>query len=128
MAKLIGLLQEPFDGWLRPTHGPKNRHARKQVHFTRLARGTGSPGVTAKNSRVVLFRKPVYNATDYTVALTPSRPFALTRKAELVIRGNPPNGLRDSQGHLIDGNHDGHPGGNAITLAPKKLILTLNQA
>ncbi|MGZ3356365.1 MAG: hypothetical protein ACXVBO_16110, partial [Isosphaeraceae bacterium] len=50
----------------------------------------------------------------YTVTLTPDRPFALTRKAELVIRGNPPNGLRDSQGHLIDGNHDGHPGGNAI--------------
>ncbi len=62
----------------------------------------------------MLLKKPAYNATDYTVTLTPGRPFALTKKAELVISGNPPNGLRDSRGHLIDGNHGGHPGGNAI--------------
>ncbi|MGA8347345.1 MAG: Ig-like domain-containing protein, partial [Isosphaeraceae bacterium] len=94
--------------------GPLNASQAVQRCHYRLAFPGSNGSYTAKNARVVFFRKPVYNATDYTVTLTPGRPFALTRKAELVIRGNPPNGLRDSQGHLIDGNHDGHPGGNAI--------------
>jgi cyclophilin family peptidyl-prolyl cis-trans isomerase len=94
--------------------GPLNASQAVQRSHYRLAFPGSHGSYTAKNARVVLFRKPVYNATDYAVTLTPGRPFALTRKAELLIRGNPPNGLRDSQGHLIDGNHDGHPGGNAI--------------
>jgi hypothetical protein len=68
---------------------------------------------TVRSARVVLLKKPVYDATLYTVTITPGRPLALNSKAELAIRGNPPNGLRDSQGNLIDGNDDGHPGGNA---------------
>ena len=84
--------------------GPLNASQAVQRFYYRLAFPGSNGSYTAKNARVVLFRKPVYNATDYTVTLTPARPFALTRKAELVIRGNPPNGLRDSQGHLIDGN------------------------
>ncbi len=85
----------------------------QRCHY-RLAFPGSNGSYIAKNARVVLFRKPVYNAADDTVTLTPGRPFALTRKAELVIRGNPPNGLRDSKGNFIDGNNDGHPGSNAI--------------
>src|SRR5271166_2164913 len=93
--------------------GPLNASQAVQRSYYRLAFPGSHGSYTAKNARVVSFKKPVYNAALYTVTLTPGRPFALTRKAELLIRGNPPNGLRDSQGHLIDGNHDGHPGGNA---------------
>jgi len=94
--------------------GPLNAAQAVQRCHYRLALAGSKGSYTAKNARVVLLRKPVYDATDATVTLTPGRPFALTKKAELVIRGNPPNGLRDSQGNFIDGNHDGHPGGNAI--------------
>jgi len=94
--------------------GPLNASQAVQRCHYRLAFPGSNGSYTARNARVVLLKKPVYDATDYTVTLTPGRPFALTRKAELVINGNPPNGLRDSQGNLIDGNDDGHPGGNAI--------------
>ena len=94
--------------------GPLNASQAVQRFYYRLALPGSNGSYTAKNARVVSLKKPVYNATLYTVTLTPGRPFALTGKAELLIRGNPPNGLRDSQGHLIDGNHDGHPGSNAI--------------
>ncbi len=94
--------------------GPLNAAQAVQRCHYRLAFPGSKGSYTARNARVVLLKKLVYNATAYTVTLTPGRPFALTRKAELVIRGNPPNGLRDSQGNFIDGNDDGHPGGNAI--------------
>ncbi len=94
--------------------GPLNASQAVQRFYYRLALPGSNGSYTAKNARVVSPKKPVYNATLYTVTLTPGRPFALTGKAELQIRGNPPNGLRDSQGHLIDGNHDGHPGSNAF--------------
>jgi Bacterial Ig domain len=96
--------------------GPLNASQAAKRGVYRLALPGSNGSYTARNARVVLLKKPVYNATDYTVTLRPGRPFALTRKAELVIRGNPPNALRDSQGNRIDGNHDGHPGGNAIVL------------
>ncbi len=94
--------------------GPINAaQAIQRCHY-RLALPGSNGSYTARNARVLFLKKPVYNGTAYTVTLTPGRPFALTRKAELVINGNPPNGLRDSAGKLLDGNHDGHPGGNAI--------------
>src|SRR5271157_5748384 len=94
--------------------GPLNASQAVQRCHYRLALPGSYGSYTARNARVVLLKKPVYDATDYTVTLTPGRPLALNSKAELVIRGNSPNGLRVSQGNLIDGNDDGHPGGNAI--------------
>ena len=93
---------------------PVNASQAVQRGLYRLAIAGSKGSFTARNARLVVLKKPAYNTTDYTVTLSPVKPFALTRKAELVINGNRPKGLRDSQGNLIDGNDDGHPGGNAI--------------
>jgi cyclophilin family peptidyl-prolyl cis-trans isomerase len=93
--------------------GPLNASEAIQRCHYRLALPGKYGSYTVRSARVVLLKKPVYDATLYTVTITPGRPLALNSKAELAIRGNPPNGLRDSQGNLIDGNDDGHPGGNA---------------
>ncbi len=94
--------------------GPLNATQAAQKSHYRLAFPGSKGSYTAKNARVVVLKKSVYSAASYTVTLTPGKPFALTTRAELLIQGNPPNGLRDSQGNFIDGNDDGHPGGNAI--------------
>ena len=103
--------------------GPVNASQAEKRCIYRLAFRGSNGSYTARNAPVVRFKKPVYSVSNYTVILTPSRPFALFRNAELVIRGNPPSGLRDSLGHLIDGNHDGHPGGNAIVFFSRSGVI-----
>ena len=50
------------------------------------------------------------------VTLTLKKPLALTKPVQLQVSGQPPSGLEDSSGRLIDGDHNGHTGGNAIAL------------
>jgi hypothetical protein len=50
------------------------------------------------------------------VTLTPKKAFALTKPVQLRVNGQPPSGLEDSAGRLIDGDHNGQPGGNAVAL------------
>ena len=52
--------------------------------------------------------------------LIPKKPFALTKPLQLLINGMAPAGLQDAEGRLIDGNHDGVAGGNAIALLSRK--------
>jgi hypothetical protein len=54
------------------------------------------------------------------VALTPKKPFALTKPVRLPVNGLAPSGLQGSDGRLIDGDHDGTAGGNAIAIVGKK--------
>ncbi len=74
---------------------------------------------TAKNAKSIKLLSAVYNSTNHTVAITPKKPFALTKAIELVVNGSAP-GLEDSNGRLIDGNHDGQAGGNATAVLKGK--------
>ena len=70
----------------------------------------------AKNAKPINLKSAAYNEANNTVTLTPQKAFALTKKAQLQVNGQPPSGLEDSIGRLIDGDHDGQPGGNAVAL------------
>jgi hypothetical protein len=69
---------------------------------------------TARNAKAIRLRSAVYNAATNTVTLTTRKAFALRQAVRLTIDGIAPGGLEDSSGRLIDGNHDGQPGGNAV--------------
>jgi hypothetical protein len=71
---------------------------------------------TAKNAGNIKLRSAVYNAASDTVTLTPKKAFSLTKPVELTINGNPPSGLQDTFGRLIDGDDNGTPGGNAAAV------------
>jgi hypothetical protein len=74
---------------------------------------------TAKHPKLIHLRSAVYNGTSDTVTLIPGRPFALRKPVQLQVNGQPPAGLHDSFGRLIDGHHDGQPGGNAVVVLRK---------
>ena len=42
------------------------------------------------------------------------------------MNGNPPSGLEDSQGRLIDGNDNGQAGGNAVAIVTTKGAATIS--
>ena len=50
------------------------------------------------------------------MTLVPRKAFAFTRPVQLRVIGQPPSGLHDSGGRLIDGDRDGQPGGNAVAV------------
>jgi hypothetical protein len=78
---------------------------------------------TAKNATVIKLKSAVYTGGLDAVTLTPKKPFALTKPVQLVVDGQPPAGLQDTLGRLIDGNHDGQPGGNAVTVITAKGVM-----
>jgi hypothetical protein len=82
----------------------------------RLATAGKRGSFTAKNSRIIKLKAAVYNAGNNTVALFPKKPFALTKKVQVRVAGLPPAGLQDSLDRLIDGDHDGQAGGNAVAI------------
>jgi hypothetical protein len=71
---------------------------------------------TAKNAKLIALRSAAYDAARNQVTLSLLKPYALTKPVQLRIVGEPPSGLEDSFGRLIDGNHDGQPGGDAVAL------------
>src|SRR5262249_56298440 len=75
----------------------------------------------ARTAKAVKLRSAVYDASTNTVTLTLRKPVALARRVQLIINGEGPSGLEDSQGRLIDGNRDGNAGGNATALIPRIL-------
>jgi hypothetical protein len=82
----------------------------------RLATAGRHGSFTAKNARIIKLKSAVYNAGTDTVALFPRKPFALTKPVQVVVDGVPPAGLQDSLGRLIDGDHNGRAGGNAVAI------------
>jgi hypothetical protein len=81
---------------------------------------------TAKNATAIKLLSAVYNSTNDTVTLTPKKKFVLSKKAQLVVNGEPPSGLEDSHNRLIDGNHDGQAGSNAVAVLTIKGGATIN--
>jgi len=59
------------------------------------------------------------------VTLKLKTPLRLKKGVELVVKGLPPSGLQDSSGRLIDGNHDGTAGGNAVAIIKKPAAVTI---
>ena len=54
--------------------------------------------------------------TRSTVTLTPAAPFRLSQPLQVRVNGQPPRGLRDTSGRLLDGDRNGLPGGNFVTV------------
>jgi cyclophilin family peptidyl-prolyl cis-trans isomerase len=94
--------------------GPVNSFVAGYTQTYRLALPGSHGSYTARNAPVIQVTKAVYNAHDNTVSLQLRTPFVLGGKAQLQVSGLPPRGLTDGVGRLIDGDHNGTPGGNAI--------------
>jgi hypothetical protein len=100
---------------VRFSGGVNMSEAQRTTAYWLIAAGTGG-SFTAKNAVKIKLRSAVYNSATDTVTLTPASPFAQTNPVQLVVFGTGPTGLQDSHGRLIDGNHDGRPGGNAVAV------------
>ncbi len=98
-----------FTGALNPTQaGLRNTY--------RLATAGRGGSFTARNAAAIKFGKPVYDASNNTVTITPNRPFGLKRPVQLLVRGNGPSGLQDSYGRYIDGANTGEAGSNGTAI------------
>jgi len=73
-----------------------------------------------ENTRVIKLKSAVYDAALDEVILTPKMPFALTKPVHLTVDGSTAEGLHDSSGQLIDGDHTGHAGSNAVVVLSRK--------
>jgi len=96
--------------------GAVNASEAQQTGIYRLVTPGKNGSFTAKNAGRIKLRSAVYNAASDTVTLTPKKAFSLSKPVELTINGNPPSGLQDTFGRLIDGDHNGTPGGNAAAV------------
>ncbi len=89
----------------------------------RLATAGRKGSFDAKNAMIIKLRSTILAESHNSFALTPRKPFALSKTVQLRVNGLPPAGLQDSLGRLIDGNHDGQPGGNAIALLRRNGVI-----
>jgi hypothetical protein len=89
--------------------------AQNQAEY-RLVKAGKRGTFTAKHPKLIKLRSAVYNGTSDTVTLSPRTPFALRKPVQLQVNGEPPAGLHDSFGRLIDGHHAGQQGGNAVAV------------
>ncbi len=100
--------------------GAVNAAQADSVGTYRLAMPGKKNSFTAKNAKVIKLKSAVYNPSLNDVVLTPKKPFALTKPVQVQVEGLPPAGLQDGEGRLIDGNHDGVAGGNAVAVLRSK--------
>ena len=94
--------------------GALNASEAGETGIYRLALPGRKGSYTARNATVIRLKKAVYSAQTDTVTLDLRSPLAFHKVLQLKIAGLPPSGLTDSLGRLIDGDHNGTPGGNAI--------------
>jgi hypothetical protein len=100
--------------------GPVNSLEADSLGTYRLATPGKKNSYTAKNAGIIKLKKAAYTASNNTVALTPKKPFALTKPVQVLVYGTGPTALQDSDGRDIDGDHNGTAGGNAIAIIAKK--------
>jgi RNA polymerase sigma-70 factor (subfamily 1) len=81
-----------------------------------LASAGNNGSFTAKNAKIAKLKSAAYNAATSTVTLTPKKSFALTKPVQLVDYGTGSSLLEDAYGRLINGDHNGTPGGNAVAI------------
>jgi hypothetical protein len=99
--------------------GAVNNAEAQSIGEYRLATPGKKGSFTAKNAGIIKLKKAVYDQVNDTVVLTPRKPFGLTEPVQLSINGTATAGLQDSFGRLIDGDHNGGPGGNAVAVIRK---------
>jgi hypothetical protein len=100
--------------------GPVNATEADSVGTYRVAIPGKGGSYTAKNAKIIKLKSAAYNGITDTVALTPTKPFALTKPVQLVVYGTGPTALQDSYGRAIDGDHNGTPGGNAVAIISRR--------
>lgn len=103
--------------------GPVSAGEANNATTFRLATAGRRGSFDARNARVIALRSSSLNVPANIVTLSPRRPFALSRPVQLRINGLSPSGLHDPFGRLIDGDHDGQPGGNALALLRKRAVV-----
>ena len=57
----------------------------REIGFYRLATAGKNGSFTAKNAKVIKLKSAVYSGSSNTVALTPTKPFALTKPVQLLV-------------------------------------------
>jgi mucin-19 len=100
--------------------GPVNATEAAETVVYRLATAGKKGSFTAKNAGIIRLASAAYASAGNTVTLTPKKPFALTKTVQLVVSGTGATGLLDASGRLIDGDHNGQAGGNAIAYLSKR--------
>jgi RHS repeat-associated protein len=105
-----------FSGAVNPTEAAN-------VATYRLATPGKKNSYTAKNAGVIRPKSARYIPSTNTIALTPKKPFALTKPVQVLVYGTGPTALQDAAGRPIDGDQNGTPGGNAIAIISKKGVV-----
>ncbi len=93
--------------------GPVNSTEADQTGTYRLANPGKGGSYTVKNATVITLNSAVYHSATDTAALTPVKPFAVTKPVQLLVYGTGATALKDSYGRPIDG------GKNAIAILSK---------
>jgi hypothetical protein len=102
--------------------GAVNAGEADSVATYRLATAGKKGSFTARNAQFIKLKSAEYNPASDSITLTPKKAFALGKPVQLVVDGEPPSGLEDSLGRLIDGDHNGTAGGDAIAILTKKSV------
>jgi hypothetical protein len=76
--------------------GAVNAGEAQSLGTYRLATPGKHGSFTAKNAKVIKLRSAAYNASNDTVTLIPSRPFARTKPVQLLVAGVPASNLQGS--------------------------------
>jgi hypothetical protein len=105
--------------------GAVNATEADSVAIYRLVMAGKKGSFTAKNARLIRLHSAVYDPSTNTVTLTVRKAFARSKAVQLTINGMPGIGLQDSVGRLIDGNHDGQAGGNAVAVLTKSQLIVM---
>ena len=88
----------------------------------RLATAGKKGSFDAKNAGIIKLKSAVATGAN-TVRLMPKKAFAISKTVQFRVNGLAPAGLQDNLGRLIDGDHNGQAGGNAIALLSKKGVI-----
>jgi hypothetical protein len=96
--------------------GPVNAAGADNTATYRLATPGKHGSFTAKNAKTIKLKSATYDGTNDTVTLVPRKPFALRKPVQVLVYGQPPSGLQDSSGRLIDGGENGKSGSNAVVI------------
>jgi uncharacterized repeat protein (TIGR01451 family) len=76
-----------------------------------------------QDPRPIRFSSAVYDAALSTVTLRPSRRLNFHRRFRLTVSGNGPRGLSDTLGRLLDGQQNGDPGSDFVTIVTARNLV-----
>jgi plastocyanin len=105
--------------------GPVNAAQAADAAIYRIALPGKKGSFDAKNAKILKLKSATYVPAFDEVVLTLKKPIALSKPIQVRVDGLSPAGLEDTTGRLIDGDHDGQPGGNAVAVLTRKGV-TLN--